>query len=690
VTETTTSYGALIYKTLQEKLHLYINWNIIETEIAIQCSRIPQTNSRERKEQAVKVLKDIKEILQKHKTTLEDMQFIDEEIERFDKTIEIYQMVEKDDYVDEQTINKYAQLSTGIQGIINTHIAFNYEQLKKLSLGVYKQEKTLRFYISPEITIGGKIVAEIFEYPQDIPVCTLCTMLSEKKQPDTETVFFFGEKVRQNEWRKIKELTAKFYIYRFISDTKQEYIALSPQKIGIGDYIINGVTTPVLDLKNVSESLKITTNHAHIFIHSFEDKIIRYADAEDFRAKLGIMNITKSTIWNVPFTVAGQDKILIYPEWFKWLIWSWILHTKHGLSNKYPLHLLIIGPKGSGKTQLINNIHHNSLESGQVFSGVSSTLKDIIPSFHHIPPKIGYLAESNRFAFLDEFLRCITRSSSTQDLVDENVALMNDLLEHQQRRAGSGKGSGTTNMTARILAVTNPVRAVKNVTDLLEKYDTSFLCRWLILWQGNEFIKTARETPEDTLKTTTYKINTSDFISIIDFMQSIKTEYDATRLTKIMNAPKVLMNEKLLDHYNARHRHHIICLLDGVIKARCMIEHDITFKAKEEDYERVTNIWANVIKSWIDGESIEKLPIEIRHHYIPEMAQYAYKVICEEKAPMTRWRTEELLLSKDMEKTEYIASMMILQRAELIIQKDEVIKPWWMKDEDERAKELNT
>jgi len=502
--------------------------------------------------------------------------------------------------------------------------------------------------------------------------------------PANTVVFLFGENINKVEWKIVKEITAPFYVYNFISDTKQEYVVLSPDAIELGDYILHGVTTPVMDLKNVSNSLKMLTNCQHIFLHSLDSKIIRYANMDDFRLKISQMNVTKSTLFDYPFTTHGGDvkNILKYPEWFKWLIWAWLLHSNHGLTNKYPLHLLIIGPKNSGKTQLINNLHAISLESGQVFSGVSSTLKDLVPSFRSTPPRRGYLADSNRFSFLDEFLRCITRSSDNQDVVDEQVALMNDLLEHQKRRAGSGNGSITVNMSSRVIAATNPVRAVKNVTDLLSKHDPSFMSRWLILWQPKEMIDIARDTLESDLKQNTYEFPITEFISVIDFLHQQRSEYDLYRVQRILDSAKSLLNETLLDHYMARHRHHLFCLMDGVIKARCLFERNLNFRAKDEDYEMVGRIWANTVKSWVDAENIASVPIEYRHHYLHEIAQFAYKVLCREKRPLVRDGMEALLL-EGLSKGEYLLAVSFLQKAELLLQEADVYRVWWYKPGDD-------
>ena len=129
------------------------------------------------------------------------------------------------------------------------------------------------------------------------------------------------------------------------------------------------------------------------------------------------------------------------------------------------MHLIVMGPKHSGKSLLLNGLHSKSKENRDIFSGSSSTLKSLVPSFKYNPARLGYLAESNRFAFCDEFFRCLISARTTKEgsVREESVAMMNDLLEHQKRRAGSGVSSVNVNMTSRVIATTNPIKGMKNI-----------------------------------------------------------------------------------------------------------------------------------------------------------------------------------------------------------------------------------
>jgi hypothetical protein len=358
-----------------------------------------------------------------------------------------------------------------------------------------------------------------------------------------------------------------------------------------------------------------------------------------------------------------------------------MVSTRIGLINKYPLHLMIVGEKHSGKSALLNCIYMKSREIRDIFSGSSSTLKSLVPSFKYNPAKLGYLAESNRFAFCDEFLRCIanTRTTSDGSYREESVATMNDLLEHQKREAGSGVSQARPNMTARVIATTNPIKGINCMEDLINYLDGSFLSRWLIYFQNKEHYAPIRKSKDKELKTLKYKMSIDNFISIIDYLNTFNSEYDDNKLDEILNSVPEMLSENLRKHYDSRHRHHIECLMDGIVKTRCLFERDMSFKAKEEDYEKLKEIWFKVISSWIDSDHIKKLPVEFRKYYIPENAQYLFNQLCSEKRPLGRIEFEEIAL-KAMDKNTYRDMHILLRDLDLIIEDNGFVKPFYMKD----------
>jgi len=164
---------AVIMELVKEKFKHLLAWDRMEAPIALLCSEIPEATNEKQKEELIKSLKKIKNYLKEQGINLKELTFLDEEIERYAHTKQISLYKEKDDVVPTEIIEKYSRLSYGNEGIVGIHLNYNYEQLRKLTNGVYRKTKEIIFYISREKTIYGKIVAEIFEHPQQIPIATL-------------------------------------------------------------------------------------------------------------------------------------------------------------------------------------------------------------------------------------------------------------------------------------------------------------------------------------------------------------------------------------------------------------------------------------------------------------------------------------------------------------------------------------
>lgn len=684
---------------LKEKFGSMLLWRRIEGELAVLVSGIPEASTEEKKEQLIKSLRDVKDFLVKNEISPEELDFLDEEIERYAHTKQISLYEEKEDQISQEDIKRYSRQSAEKEGIVGIHLNYNYEQLRRLTNGVYSQTGLVKFFISREKTIYGKIVAEIYEHPQNIPIATLVQKKQKDDAPEPPElrIALFGEKVNYRQWDKIKEVESPFWVYRFISEHNQELYLLSINKVEIGDYIVTGVTTQIDDYKALTDSTKLPTKLPYMFVQSIKNRIIKFKDHGEFKERLRYLNITKKTMFNVPFSIwinneetgKKEHKILKHPLWFKWLVWAWLCHAPIGMENKYPMHLLIAGPPNSGKSLMLNRLHSRSKEFNSVFSGSSSTLKRLIPSFKRAPAEMGYLAESNRFAFCDEFFRAFirTRTGANDNQREESVAMMNDMLEHQKREAGSGVSKVNVNMTARVMATTNPIREVNNVEDMLTHLDRSFLSRWLIYWQSKKHVDMVRRAKQSELKDQEFDVSDNDWISLLDYLHTFRAKYNGEKLEEIFEEPIEMLPSDLKEHYLSRHRHHLQCLLDGVVKARCMFDHDNAFSAQEQDYDRVKKIWGQVISSWVDTEQIKQLPIEKRAKYLPEHAQYLFNKICDAKKPLSRIDTEELAM-KGMNRNEYIVAVVILRDNQLINEEDGLVRPYYMKKDDEPQQRL--
>lgn len=669
---------SVIFELIKNKFHSYAIWSRCETQISIMCSDLPEPTSEENKKLLIQKLKEIKDYLlgQGVDETLAKG-LLDDEIERYENTYQISLFDDADISLDPLLIEKYARLASESEGLVGIHLPLNYKQLKRLTNGVYKKTGLIKFYISRERVMYGKLIAEMFEYSQKITIATLKELLPAKGEEGEGQKFIkmFGEKEDNKNKRinTIKEMEMPFYVYRFITETLEEYILLSTEKKELGDYVVTGMTLNVDDLKPLTDSAKLPTKLPYIFAQSCKNKIITFKNHEEFKKRLDFLDTSKANIWDYPFVFTKKDQqyILNQPLWYKWLIWAWLTHSKKGLLQNYPLHIFQVGAPGGGKSSLMNTLYAKSKEMRPVFSGSSSTFKDMIPSFRHTPAKLGYLAESNRFSFLDELLRCIMfRGSQQQDqTLIEGVGLMNDLLEHQKRRAGSGNSSANVNMTARIFAATNPLIGIDSTKELLDHLDHSFLSRWLIYYQTEDHVNMIKSSQEKELQKYTFKLESDDWISLLDYLHSFDAEYDMEQVEVIRQSMIPILSADLRKHYDTRHKHHIECLMDGIVKTRCLFDKDMSFKAIPEDYQVLDLVWRKVISSWVDPSLINIMPADQKINFLPETVQHVYRMLKQLKGSVFI-DDFELMLQGHMSKNQYIESLVILKEQKLITEQE--------------------
>lgn len=682
------SIRAITMDLIKEKFSGFAIWQRIESDIAIMCSELQEPTTEEKKLSFIKQMDEIKLYLSNNNVEEQDLNFLKEEIERHKHTKTMSLYIEEEDSVDPSIIEKYSRLGMNTEGVVGIHQQFNYTQLGRLTNGVFKKTGLIKFYISKEKKITGQINAEIYEQSQKIPIATLVESKKINKdtgEPTYRKIYLFGEKFNSREVHIIKEINIPLYVYRFITENNQEMILFTPYQCEIGDYIVEGVVTQCDDYKMLTDSARLPTKLPFFFAQSVKNRIIQFKNHKELSRKIKELKIDKKNVFNFPFTIKKKGKAwkLLQPTWYKWLTWSWLTHEAKGIFNNYPLHLMILGVKHSGKSLQLNALHAKSKETRDVFSGVSSTLKHLVPSFKNNPAKLGYLAESNRFAFCDEFLRCIIRTRTTTDGADreESVGMMNDLLEHQKRQAGSGVSSVNVNMTSRVIATTNPIRNIHSVSDMTKYLDESFLSRWMIYYQTEEHVQLIRKSNDSELEEYKFDLKTNDWISILDYLHTFSAKYDTKRMEKIYYSVPKNLPEALAKHYDARHKHHIECILDGIIKTRCFLENDMKFEAVEEDYQMLKEVWFKLIASWMDANYIKNVDLNNRIFYLPENSQFLYWKICDLKRATNKEEVKKIGL-KELSVEEFEEAWVILLEMKMINEKGGIITPHYIKQEE--------
>ena len=137
------------------------------------------------------------------------------------------------------------------------------------------------------------------------------------------------------------------------------------------------------------------------------------------------------------------------------------------------------------------------------------------------------------------------------------------------------------------------------------------------------------------------------------------------------------MSEKVLDHYDARHKHHIECLIDGIVKIRCMFDRDPTFTAKQEDYDLLETVWNKVISSWIETRNLRNIAVNKRIKYMPERCQYIYRKMAKAQKSLLRHEIDEMIAS-EIASRDAIEPMIMLINNEIVHEVDGKYKLYYM------------
>jgi len=510
----------------------------------------------------------------------------------------------------------------GMQFVSNK---YTYTDMKLYMKQLLLEKKIMAFLINKNKKVIGKITNKLEEGIMEIPLIQRYEkVIRERKGNDSieSGALIFGEK-KDNQMRILDSLSHKFHMYRFISkegDGIQNYTILSDKKLEIGEYELSGMYMELEDYSDISKYAKFMKKTHIIFVNECKPLRVEYKDHEDFINRIGHLihsegedsedlffkNLLTTKVHNC------EDKYYYFqhPRYFERLIASFFLSSEKG-TTPYPVHLLIIGKQGGGKTIAIEALNGKVDEATPVVEGSGSTMKSLIPSFRGDTTKPGALIESSRIVFVDEFFRILMRVD--KDDREATLTHLNPLLEHRKRRFGSGNNFLDAQMTSRMLAVTNPVFGTSSMESLVNKLDNSFLSRILIWYQDQEHYDNIINKKETDIEEVPIQINEEIWKSIFDYCTRFQCEYDQERYAEIHDAGLAQMgglSEEIKEIYKQRYKHHLACLLDGIIKLRCICEKDASFKATDIDYMETKTIWLKMIQNWKRG--LENVRFDVR------------------------------------------------------------------------------
>lgn len=493
---------------------------------------------------------------------------------------------------------------------------FSYEVIQDYIRDFWTKDRSLRFFINRNFKVKGKITNQIEEGIIEIPLVQKCvkTRVEDGDEVKVIKIRTFGEKIDKG-YLIEDSLNNKFHLYRMV--TKQEghiqtFMIISETELELEEYEIEGMLLGLNDFSEVSKYTKILKKSHIIFANKIKSSKKDYCDHSSFMKDIEKFNLTENSFFENLLSVnLGKRKLYFqHPRYFERLVGSFFLSGKYD-SSPYPLHLVIIGKQGGGKSKSMECIYENIEENVPIIEGSGSTMKSIIPSFRGELPRPGGLIEASRVSFVDEFFRILMRVD--KDDRQDALTHLNPLLEHKKRRFGSGNNFIDASMTAKMFAVTNPVFGTSNMDALVQKLDNSFLSRIMVWYQDESHYKEVTNKGEDDLKEIHSTIDSQTWKAIFDYCYSFKAKFSKEAYQKIYEEGRlklISLRPEAQGLYYSRYKHHLACLLDGLIKLRCICEKDVSFSAQKVDYANCREIWFKMIENWKKG--IENVGFSVR------------------------------------------------------------------------------
>lgn len=518
-----------------------------------------------------------------------------------------------------QALMTQIRAQPGKHNLIYTDETIGNNDRKILTEEIYTQHKKCAFIISKQDSWKGRISLELSRTKERY---NLTDVFAGKQ--DGLRFHHFGESKSQSKGlAKIDSHTQSFYQYKFIADDK-EYILLSDEKLEPMRCTITGTKVNIGDYKSVGENRKLPVDQEIIFVHSSEPAIepMPQAELDEFR-----QGIDEEWLANKVF---GEFR---HPDWYETMIES-ILFVKD--DNGYPSHLMQMAEAGTGKSAQLEALTEATDEGKPPFTGTSSTIKGLVPSFKESPPDEGFLMRCDRVAAVDEKFNLLSNTvQNSNSRMQDAFRPMLDLLEHSSREFSSGNGSITGKTEATMFAMGNPAYGINSIYEALEnqKIDEAYLSRFILYDQLDSHIdyiqsrkhKTAKGSDEQYLPDTD-----DEFVSLLDTMRMRHVDgIDHKRVGEMHEELQELVPSVFNTTFRARYKHHVINLVAGNAKIRYLVDNRDELVAKDEDYEKAKEIMEIVISSW-GNVNMKNLSYSARINSLPDEARRFFEAVNQE------------------------------------------------------------
>jgi hypothetical protein len=409
-------------------------------------------------------------------------------------------------------------------------------------------------------------------------------------------IFLDDKNVDTRQFEIRDKIAEEYYLYQFYSKNR-EYVLLTKDDFEDGDYVIEGTVINCPDANSIGENFKIATELPILLSVEAKSKIVPIANKEEFASYLNQQAFDYSGFEEFVFYHSEKKSIFRFPRIVENLI---LIFLVSGKEDGYPLHLLIWGPPHMGKSALLECIKEKFDEYQEIVDSGGSTLKALIPSFKGSLVAPGALVRARKICLIDEFIR----TGSDTENRDDMLGALNTLLEHKRREFGSGNCKSNFRMSARCLFVTNPTHSYETVHKLFHNINSPFLSRLYLFPIYGDTLKEIRvkiET-EDVTHVLNSTMTKDQFMTIIEYLQSIQSTFDREKVKQIYAQYKQIIPHEFLDVFS-RYIHHCYCLMDGIVKLRCLKEGLLEFEAIPEDYDLLDNILRQTVNGWLDFDS---------------------------------------------------------------------------------------
>jgi len=340
----------------------------------------------------------------------------------------------------------------GKENLIFTDEPISNTEREILTQEIFEETQKMAYIISKQHSWSGRISLELSRTKERFKL----TEVYAGNDQGFKYQHFGQSKSKTKGLVNIQSHTESFYQYKFIADDK-EYILLSDEKLEPMRCTIHGTKVSVADYKSVGENRKLPVDQEIIFAHSSEPAIkpLNQTVLDEYREQIDHEFLAKHLF--------GRFR---HPEWYEKMVLG-IIFVKN--DNGYPSHLMQMAPAGTGKSAELESMTQALDEGKPPFTGTSSTIKGLVPSFKESPPDEGFLMRCDRIAAVDEKFNLLsnTTQSSNSRMVDAFRPML-DLLEHSSREFSSGNGSITGKTGATMFAMGNPCYGINSIYEALE------------------------------------------------------------------------------------------------------------------------------------------------------------------------------------------------------------------------------